>query len=153
VGHPDHTRDGRAGGSLTAGGRVQYAHVVGQNPLVISDFHRLRRAFEEAELRADTDTLQMLLADDFRSIGDQGYVLDKAQWIGKFAEFAYTSLESSDVEVCCYEHAAIVRCVQRSRSTWRDQEMALTVRASQTWVEQAGGWRLAGVQFSTLSDA
>lgn len=45
------------------------------------------------------------------SIGEQGYCFDKAQWIGKFADFAYTSLESSDVEVCCYGHAAIVRCV------------------------------------------
>ena len=98
-------------------GPVPHAHAVGQNLLVTSDVHRLHRAFDEAELRADTHTLQALLADDFRSIGDQGYVLDKTQWIGKFAEFVYTSLESSDVEVHCYDHAAIVRCVQRSRSS------------------------------------
>ncbi|MEU5563450.1 nuclear transport factor 2 family protein [Micromonospora musae] len=118
-----------------------------------SDAHRLQQDFDEAELHADTDTLRALLADDFRSIGDQGHVLDKAQWIGKFAEFAYLSLDSSDVEVHRYEHAAIVRCVQRSRSTWRDQEMALTVRVSQTWVEQPEGWQLAGIQFSTLGEA
>jgi hypothetical protein len=121
--------------------------------LVISDVHRLHQAFDEAELHADTDTLQTLLADDFRSIGEQGYVLDKAQWIGKFADFSYTSLESSDVEVRCYDHAAIVRCVQRSRSTWQGQKMALTVRVSQTWVEQSEGWLLAGIQFSTFSEA
>lgn len=118
-----------------------------------TDVHRLRQAFDEAELRADTDTLNALLADDFRSIGEQGYVLDKAQWVGKFAEFGYTSLESSEVEVCCYSHAAIVRCVQRSRSTWRGQQMALTVRVSQTWVELPGGWRLAGIQFSSFGGA
>jgi hypothetical protein len=127
--------------------------LVGQNLLVIPDIRRLHQAFDQAELHADTETLQALLADDFRSIGDQGYVLDKAQWIGKFAEFGYLSLESSEVEVHCYEHAAIVRCVQRSRSAWRGQEMALTVRASQTWVEQPEGWLLAGVQFSTLGEA
>nr|BFE73867.1 hypothetical protein GCM10020092_071680 [Actinoplanes digitatis] len=69
---------------------------------MISDVHRLRRAFDEAELRADTGALNALLAEDFRSIGEQGHVLDKAQWIGKFAEFSYAGLESSDVEVCCY---------------------------------------------------
>ncbi|GID94086.1 DUF4440 domain-containing protein [Amorphoplanes digitatis] len=120
---------------------------------MISDVHRLRRAFDEAELRADTGALNALLAEDFRSIGEQGHVLDKAQWIGKFAEFSYAGLESSDVEVCCYPHAAIVRCVQRSHSTWRGHEMALVVRASQTWVELPEGWRLAGIQFSTLSGA
>lgn len=119
---------------------------------MISDVHRLQRAFDQAELRADTDALNALLADDFRSIGDQGVVLDKAQWIGKFAEFGYTSLDSSEVDVCFYGHAAIVRCVQRSRSTWRRQEMSLTVRVSQTWVQLPEGWRLAGIQFSSLPD-
>lgn len=94
-----------------------------------------------------------MLAGGFRSIGEQGYVLDKAQWVGKFAEFAYTTLESSDVEVCFYGHVAISRCVQRSHSAWRGQEMALTVRVSQTWVELPEGWRLAGIQFSSLGGA
>ncbi|MFI5930827.1 nuclear transport factor 2 family protein [Actinoplanes sp. NPDC051494] len=115
-----------------------------------SDIHRLHRAFDDAELRADTGTLNALLADDFRSIGERGHVLDKAQWTGKFADLAYLSLESDEVDVSHYGHAAVVRCVQRSRSVWRGQEMALTVRAGQTWVELPGGWRLAGVQFSTL---
>jgi hypothetical protein len=129
---------------------VRYEPALRQDLLVTFNAHRLHQAFDEAELHVDTDTLQALLADDFRSIGEQGYMLDKAQWIGKFAEFTYISLESSDVEVRSYEHAAIVRCVQRSRSIWRDQEMALTVRVSQTWVEQPEGWRLADIQFSWL---
>ncbi len=120
---------------------------------MIDDIRELQRAFDEAESRGDAESLDALLADDFRSIGERGYVLDKAQWLGKFAEFAYTSLRSSDVEVCFYGHAAIVRCVQRSHSTWRGQQMALTVRVSQTWVELPEGWRLAGVQFSSLDDA
>ena len=118
---------------------------------MITDVLLLSRAFERAELRADADALRALLADDFRSIGEQGYVLDKGQWIGKFGDFAYVSIESSDVEVSRYEHAAIVRCVQRSRSVWQGREMALTTRVSQTWVEQSGGWVLAGIQFSSLS--
>ncbi|MGC4895631.1 nuclear transport factor 2 family protein [Micromonospora sp. DT31] len=124
---------------------------VWQDPIVVSNVHRLRRAFDETEVSADVDMLNALLADDFRSIGEQGYVLDKAQWIGKFAEFAYTSLESREVEVSFYGHAAIVRCVQRSRSSWRGQDLALTVRVSQTWIELPEGWRLAGIQFSSLA--
>ena len=114
---------------------------------------RLQEAFDKAELHADTDALSLLLADDFRSIGEQGHVLDKAGWIGKFAEFAYTSLDTSEVDVSFYGHAAIVRGVQRSRSAWRGQEMTLTVRVSQTWVELPEGWRLAGLQFSSLGGA
>jgi hypothetical protein len=113
----------------------------------------LQQTFLEAELRADTGALQALLADDFRSIGDQGYVLDKAQWIGKFADFSYATLESSNAEVSHYDHAAIVRYVQRSSSRWRDQEMTSTTRVSQTWIKQPTGWRLAALQFSPLPDA
>lgn len=114
------------------------------------DVQRLQRAFDEAESRGDTSSLDALLADDFRSIGEQGHLLDKAQWLGKFAEFSYASLESSDVETAFYGHTAIIRCVQRSQSTWRGQQMALTVRVSQTWIELPEGWRLAGIQFSSL---
>lgn len=117
-----------------------------------SDLDRLQRAFDDAEVSADIDALDRLLTEDFKSIGEQGYVLDKAQWLGKFAEFAYLSLESSDVEVSRYRHAAVVRCVQQSRSVWRGQEMALRVRAGQTWVEQPDGWQLAGIQFSSLGN-
>jgi hypothetical protein len=65
---------------------------------VTADILDLYRAFTDAELRADTSRLEDLLADDFRSIGEHGVVLDK----------------------------------------------------SQTWVELAGGWCLAGIQFSSL---
>ncbi|GAA2626082.1 nuclear transport factor 2 family protein [Paractinoplanes durhamensis] len=116
------------------------------------DAFELQQAFIDAEFQADTGALQTLLADDFRSIGDQGYMLDKAQWLGKFADFSYTGLQSSDVEVNRYDRAAIVRYIQRSSSVWCGQEMVLTSRVSQTWIEQAAGWRLAGMQFSTLDD-
>ena len=115
-----------------------------------SDILELQRAFTEAELRADTGRLEELLADDFRSIGERGFVLDKRQWIDRHAEFAYLDVQVSDVEVRRYERAAIVLCAQRSRATWRGAEMTLSTRVSQTWVEQPGGWRLAGIQFSTL---
>ena len=110
----------------------------------------LQRAFDEAEVNSDIEALNTLLADDFRSIGEQGYVLDKQQWLGKFADFHYTRLESSEVDVCLYGATAIVRCVQRCQSTWRDAEMSLTGRVGQVWVQLTEGWKLAGIQFSSI---
>lgn len=110
----------------------------------------LSQAFDDAELNADADRLAALLADDFRSIGERGFQLDKRQWIDRHADFTYLSLETSELDVRTYSHAAIVRCAQRSRATWRGQEMTLTVRVSQVWIELPVGWRLAGIQFSPL---
>lgn len=110
----------------------------------------LQHAFDDAELHGDTDRLDVLLARDFMSIGERGYQLDKRQWIDRHRDFAYLSLETTELDVRPYDHAALVRCVQHIRATWRGQVMTLTVRTSQTWVEQADGWRLAGIQFSSL---
>ncbi len=120
---------------------------------MITDIRELQQAFDNAELHADTDRLNTLLADDFMSIGERGYQLNKRQWIDRHVDFAYHSLETSELDVRRYDHAAIVRCVQRSRASWRGEVMTLTVRLSQVWVELPDGWHLAGIQFSSLDPA
>ncbi|WP_221623173.1 nuclear transport factor 2 family protein [Micromonospora globispora] len=118
-----------------------------------TDIRQLRQAFDDAELHADTDRLNTLLADDFVSIGERGFQLDKRQWIERHADFAYLSLETAELDVRYYDRAAIVRCVQRSRATWRGEVMTLAVRLSQVWIELPDGWQLAGIQFSSLDAA
>jgi hypothetical protein len=115
------------------------------------DILELQRAFDDAELRADAGRLDELLADDFLSIGEQGYQLDKRQWIDRHRDFRYLAIETAEADVRRYDKAAIVRCVQRSRATWQGSQLTLAVRMSQVWVHQAGGWRLAGIQFSSLA--
>lgn len=115
------------------------------------DILRLSREFDEAELHADTDRLGRLLADDFVSIGELGFVLNKEQWIARHGDFRLVSSQTTDTNVRHYDRAAILHGVQRVEATWRGEPMALSVRFSQVWVQQAAGWRLASVQFSTLS--
>lgn len=111
----------------------------------------LQRAFDEAELRRDAERLEALLADDFLSIGERGFVLDKEQWIGRHEDLRYLSIETSEVDVRRYDRTAILRCVQRSRAIWRGDPMTLATRVSQVWIERPGSWRLAAIQFSTLA--
>jgi hypothetical protein len=117
---------------------------------VADDILDLQRAFDEAELSADVARLGDLLAEDFLSIGEQGFVLGKREWIGRHGEFRYLSMETSEVEVRRYGQAAVVRCVQRSRASWRGEQMTLAVRLSQAWIRQPAGWRIVAIQFSTL---
>jgi hypothetical protein len=117
---------------------------------VADDILELQRAFDDAELRGDAGRLDALLADDFLSIGERGYQLGKREWIDRLRDFRYFSLETTEVDVRHYDTTAIVRCVQRSRASWRGEEMALAVRLSQVWIRQPGGWRLVAIQFSTL---
>ncbi|WP_345637923.1 nuclear transport factor 2 family protein [Rugosimonospora acidiphila] len=110
----------------------------------------LVRDFDDAELRGDTDRLKDLLTDDFMSIGDRGFLLDKRRWLDTHGDFTYLSLDTSELDVRRYDRAAIVRGVRHGRASWRGEEMTLTVRLSQTWIELPEGWRLAGIQFSSL---
>jgi hypothetical protein len=112
----------------------------------------LQREFDQAELAADTTTLERLIADDFQSIGPKGFVLDKTQWIGRHGYFRYITLETSDVDVRLYDTAAIVRNIQRNTATHRDDKVSVAARVSQVWVDQQGQWRLAGIQFSPLAE-
>ncbi len=110
----------------------------------------LQRAFDDAELRGDADRLEALLADDFLSIGEQGYQLGKREWIDRHRDFRYLSVETTELDVRRYGTTAIVRCAQRSRAYWRGEEMVLAVRLSQVWIQQPDGWQLVAIQFSTL---
>jgi len=119
----------------------------------VDDILELQRDFDDAELHARTDRLEILLADDFLSIGERGFVLDKAQWIARHRDFRYLRVDVTETDVRRYDKTAILRCVHRSQATWRDQPMALIVRLSQVWVEQPEGWKLAAIQFSSLPDS
>jgi ketosteroid isomerase-like protein len=110
----------------------------------------LQRDFDDAELRGDADRLDALLADDFLSIGEQGYQLGKREWIDRHRDFRYLSVETAELDLRHYGTTAIVRCIQRSRATWRGEEMALAVRLSQVWIQEPDGWQLVAIQFSTL---
>jgi hypothetical protein len=116
----------------------------------VKDILEYQRAFVDAELHARVDRLASLLTEDFRSIGEQGFVLGKRQWIDRFGDFRYLSLEVTELDVRSYDRTAIITCVQHSRATWLGQEMSLSTRVGQVWVGQSAEWQLANIQFSSL---
>jgi hypothetical protein len=81
------------------------------------DILELQRAFDDAELRGDANRLDALLADDFLSIGEQGFQLGKREWIDRHRDFRYLAVETTEVDVRHYDKTAIVRCAQRSRAS------------------------------------
>lgn len=74
----------------------------------------LQDEFDRAELHADTETLERLLADDFLSIDPRGFVLAKEEWIGCHVPFTYLELQTGEIDICLYDSTAIVRNVQRN---------------------------------------
>lgn len=119
----------------------------------VAEILRLQREFDEVELAGDPARARSLLAEDFRSIGEQGFLLDKEQWLAVREDFRFLTLETSQVDVQRYERTAIVRAVQSGRALWQGTELTLRVRLSQVWVQLPDGWKLAALQFSPLPAA
>lgn len=112
-----------------------------------------QRRFDDAELRDDRAALDELIDAGFLSIGPKGFVLDKAQWIARHDHFRYHELDVSEMDVRTFPSAAIVRSVQRNHADSSGHDVRIATRVSQTWVQRAGAWRIAGIQFSPLADA
>jgi hypothetical protein len=87
---------------MTAAGELS-----GRMGAVADDILELTRAFDDAELRGEAELLGALLADDFLSIGEQGYQLGKQEWIGRHGEFRYLSIETTAMDVRRYDKTAI----------------------------------------------
>jgi hypothetical protein len=113
---------------------------------------KLQEEFDQAELHDDRERLRELLDDEFVSIGPRGFLLDKEQWIDRHDEFAYETLETSEMDVRVYDGSAIVRDVQRNRSRYREQQLEFAFRVGQVWVQRDGVWKLAAIQFSPLAE-
>jgi hypothetical protein len=112
----------------------------------------LQNEFDTAELNADTETLQRLIADDFLSIGPKGFVLDKQEWIDRHGHFTYDALDIDDIDIRLYDNTAIVSNIQRNKASYKDQHVELALRVSQTWVHKEEQWQLAAIQFSPLAN-
>jgi hypothetical protein len=105
---------------------------------------------DEAELKADRDALDTLLADDFVCIGPKGFLMDKKTFIDRHRHFEYLTIESTEVEVHGHDAAAVVTLAHKNRAVYQGEEMEHTLRMGQTWVQTRGAWRLALLQSSPL---
>ncbi len=109
-----------------------------------------------AELRGDTSSLREILADDFIGVGPRGFTLRRDQWLSRHdtGSLKYESFGLDEAEVRLYGDAAVTVCRQSSRGAYEDENGRFEIddqfRATLVFVQQAGRWRLAGLQLSPI---
>ncbi|WP_329073842.1 nuclear transport factor 2 family protein [Streptomyces niveus] len=114
------------------------------------------RRWEKAELGGDVHTLDRLLADDFRGVGPRGFVLDKEQWLERYAsgDLIHDAFDWTEVEVRRHGESAVAIGVQSQQSIVDGRDADGRFRATQFLVkdEAGGGWRLVGIHLSALAE-
>ena len=104
----------------------------------------------DAELTADTDTLDTLVTDDFRLVGPFGFVLDKQQWLDRYrsGDFSTTAMTWTDVDVREYGDSAITIGTQSQEAAYKGSPSNGDFRITHIFVRDGDRWQMAGMQLS-----
>jgi ketosteroid isomerase-like protein len=103
-----------------------------------------------AERDADVTTLAAIVTDDFHLVGPFGFVLDKAQWLDRYAtgDLSTTALSWHDVDVRVYGDAAITIGTQTQEAAYRGTPANGDFRVSHVFVRRDRDWAMANIQLS-----
>ena len=104
----------------------------------------------EAEQAGDTGELGELAAPEFRLVGPFGFVLDKAQWLDRYATggLVITSLVWDEVEVRDFGQAAIAIGRHTQQATYQGHPADGQFRVTHVFVRDGGRWALASLHLS-----
>jgi ketosteroid isomerase-like protein len=111
----------------------------------------LVRRWAGAEQHNDPGILGGLLADDFVGVGQLGFVLARAQWLGRFqGGLDNRAFAVRDPQVHGHGDAAVVVGVLDQETSWHGRDNSGRFRVTLLAVRQAGRWLLASVHIGPL---
>jgi hypothetical protein len=108
-----------------------------------------------AMLKADTDSLEKLLADDYTAIRTGGVFFNKAQEIEyvKSGALKYETNDVQDLKVRIYGRTAVTTMLVSYKGTLDGKPSSGTNRATRVWVKQNGNWKCVSYQTTRMPSA
>jgi ketosteroid isomerase-like protein len=83
------------------------------------------------EQRGDAAFLEGALTDDFVGVGPLGFMLNKQQWVGRYAGgLSYESVALEEVDVRIYGDAAVTTCRQLQAGEFQGNDIGGEFRAT-----------------------
>lgn len=104
----------------------------------------------EAEQAGDTGQLGELAAPEFRLVGPFGFVLDRAQWLHRYAagDLVTSSLTWDEVQVRDFGETAIAIGRQTQQATYQGRPADGQFRVTHVFVRDGDRWALASMHLS-----
>ena len=118
----------------------------------IDAIEELETAWSQAEMRADTGTLEAISTSDFMLVGPLGFVLDKQQWLERYrsGDLATGSLSLEDPAIRVYGDAAVTIARHIQRASYKGQPVDGEFRTTHVAVRVDRRWVLAGIHLSPI---
>jgi ketosteroid isomerase-like protein len=117
-----------------------------------TDIETLLDQWQEAERGGRADQLGHLLTDDFVGIGPVGFMLPRAEWVGRLGpDLRYDELALDDVSSRSYGDATLVVAHQHARGEARGNPVPPDTRVSFLVVANDDGPKIAGIQYSFMA--
>ena len=115
-----------------------------------AEITELGQRWAQAELKGDSASLDGILTDDFMGVGPRGFILNKEQWVGRYAPGGLKNLSFSweDVSIRGYGDAAVAIGIQDGEAEYNGQPASGRFRVTQILVQRDGGWLIAGIHIS-----
>ena len=105
-------------------------------------------------MKADTNSLEKLLADDYTSIRGDGSLSTKAQEIAnlKSGTLKYEKSDIKDLKIRVYGNTAVATMLVFFKGTTPSgSPVNSNVRNTRVWVKQQGNWKLVSFQSTRVS--
>lgn len=117
---------------------------------------QIKKAADEinaAMLKADTSSLENLLADDFTAVHSDGTLFTKAQEIEyvKSGVLKYEAVDVKDLKIRAYGKTAVVTGLVFFKGTINDKSYSGTNRPTRVWVKQSGTWKCVSYQVTRVT--
>lgn len=115
---------------------------------------KMEKEFAALLNRNDVAAIETALAPEWKMVGSQGVVVDRAELVEWFksGKLKIENYETSGHEVRVHGDAAVVTGVDRSKGKWDGESFDLRERFSDFYVRKGGKWICVWMHSSTLAE-
>jgi ketosteroid isomerase-like protein len=108
-------------------------------------------AWATAERAGDTETLKVLLTDDFSGTGPFGFVLPRPAWLERHRQgLTYDEFRLDEIQTRLYGDVAVVTARNEARGSYQGQRVPEALRATLVIASNSEAVRLAAVHMSFI---
>ena len=104
---------------------------------------KLERAFADAFIKNDLESIRRIVADDWIIVDPNGEIVDRTGFfeVIKSGALTHDIMESEDFRVRVYGESAVVTAITSTKGKFRGQEFSTRERATDVFVKRDRRWQ------------